>query len=184
MFALKCLYFIALDSVDRAAFNTVFYRHYAGRDATPPALHRDAQHVFHTYLLPKTFPGARQHIAELKAAQWHVVLITGSLDHLMQPLATHLGADAVIAASLEVGPDGRFTGALQGPPVVAAEKVARMQQHAQQLGVGLHDCIAYSDSVSDLPMLQAVGRAVAVRADGRLRTVAMDNGWEVVDTWQ
>ncbi len=102
----------------------------------------------------------------------------------MQPLAAHLGADAVIAAQLEVDGDSKFTGALVGPPVVAAEKVVRMRQHATQLGMDtLDDCAAYSDSASDLPMLQAVGTAYAVRAGWRLRAVARRNGWGVIDDW-
>lgn len=176
-FALKCLYFIALDYVDRPAFNTVFYRHYAGRPAA--AKHQDAQHIFETYMLPKMLHGANEHIRSLKSSGWTVVLVTGSLDHLMAPVAAHFNADAVIAATLEER-DGAFTGELVGPPVVGAEKVRRMHADAAARGVSLDSCAAYSDSYSDLPMLQAVGAAHAVNADARLAREARQAGWPLL----
>lgn len=173
-FALKCLYFIALDYVDRPAFNTVFYRHYAGRPTA--SKHDEAQHIFTTYMLPKMLPGAARHIASLQAHGWTVVLVTGSLDHLMAPVAAHFNADAVIAATLEER-DGLFTGELVGAPVVGEEKVRRMRADAAARGVTLDTCAAYSDSYSDLPMLRAVGAAHAVNPDARLTREAQEQGW-------
>lgn len=178
-FALKCVYFIALDYVDRPAFNTVFYRHYAGRPAATK--HQDAQHIFATYMLPKTLANAKQYVTDLKSDGWTIVLVTGSLDHLMAPVARHFDADDVIAATLEEDDDGYFTGNLVGPPVVGAEKVRRMRADAAARGVDLAACAAYSDSYSDLPMLQAVGAAHAVNADARLAREAQQAGWPLLN---
>lgn len=130
-------------------------------------------------MLPATLAGARQHITSLKSTGWTVVLVTGSLDHLMRPVAEYFDADDVIAATLEER-DGVFTGNLVGPPVVGAEKVRRMRADAAARGVDLASCAAYSDSYSDLPMLQAVGAAHAVNADARLVREAREQGWPLI----
>ena len=76
--------------------------------------------------------------------------------------------------------DGVYSGELTGPLVYGAGKVAAMQEIARWDGLDLGQCYAYSDSASDLPMLEAVGHPVAVNPDGRLARHARDHAWPIV----
>ena len=76
--------------------------------------------------------------------------------------------------------DGTYSGALAGPFVYGAGKVTAMEEIARWDGLDLTQCYAYSDSASDLPMLQAVGHPVAVNPDGKLERHARANGWPIV----
>src|SRR6185312_980140 len=76
--------------------------------------------------------------------------------------------------------DGRYTGQPGGPFIYGEGKVAAMEQLAADHGLSLGHSTAYSDSISDLPMLRAVGHPVAVNPDRALRAVAREQGWEVL----
>lgn len=154
--AVKGLLYLLIDRYNRTLFNTLFYANYAGM----PVADKDAMAacVLRHYFQPKIFPGAAQRIAELKREGYTVVLVTGSLDFLVAPLAAALGVDEVIAAQLEEA-DGAFTGRLVGPPVSDGEKALRLATHAATHGVDLQQCQAYGDSYADIPMLQVCTRA-------------------------
>lgn len=177
-FALRGLLYLALDRVDRALFNRVFYRSYRGR----PAAAKDAMAalVHEKYLQPRAFAGALERIARLKGEGFRIVLVTGSLDFLVAPLAREVGADAVYAAKL-VERDGRFTGELASMAVSNAEKGVLVAKYAEEQGVSLAESHAYGDSVADLAMLEAVGFPHAVKPDSRLRAIAAERGWPVLD---
>ena len=76
--------------------------------------------------------------------------------------------------------DGIYTGSLVGPFCYGPGKVEAITQLAHVEGLDLARCYAYSDSASDLPMLEAVGHPVAVNPDPRLERVAAERGWPVV----
>jgi phosphoserine phosphatase len=73
-----------------------------------------------------------------------------------------------------------YTGELSGPFCYAEGKVEAIRELAAWEGFDLAECYAYSDSASDLPMLQAIGHPVAVNPDGRLERYARDHGWPIV----
>jgi phosphoserine phosphatase len=77
--------------------------------------------------------------------------------------------------------DGVYTGALVGPFCYGHGKVEAIRELARWEGLDLAQCYAYSDSASDLPMLEAVGHPVAVNPDQRLERVAGSRGWPVVE---
>jgi phosphoserine phosphatase len=90
-----------------------------------------------------------------------------------------LGIDEVIATSLEF--DGeRCTGRFREPPLLGQQKKAKVLAFLEQRKVFPSDCSFYSDSISDLPLMDAVGRPVAVNPDPRLRLAARKRGWAVV----
>ena len=77
--------------------------------------------------------------------------------------------------------DGRFTGELVNPLCYGAGKVDHAEQEVAASGMRLEDCAFYTDSMSDLPLLERVGRPVPVHPDPRLRREALRRGWEIAD---
>jgi HAD superfamily hydrolase (TIGR01490 family) len=107
-----------------------------------------------------------------------VVVLSASPEEIVRPLCRYLGIEDVIATRTEVGADGRYTGTIElyayGPA-----KAEAMVEMATSEGIDLGDSYAYSDSVTDLPMLQAVGHPVVVNPDAALEKVAIERGWEI-----
>ena len=85
-----------------------------------------------------------------------------------------------MATRAQIGPDGRYTGELEFY-AFGEGKAEAIRELAGRVGIDLERSYAYSDSITDLPMLEAVGHPVAVNADKELRKVAEDRGWEVRD---
>ena len=177
LFLLKCVYYLILDKIDRSRLNVVFYRSYRGLPVREikelmPDCHREILH-------------ARRFVEVADAVRWHraagrrVVLVTGSLDFIIAPLAEELQVDDVVAPAL-VERDGRFTGELTGPPIGDGEKARRMRAYAEEHAVDLAQSFAYGDSTADLPMLETVGRPHVVNPDRKLEAVARERGWPVL----
>ncbi|MGH9040485.1 MAG: HAD family hydrolase, partial [Acidimicrobiia bacterium] len=105
------------------------------------------------------------------------VIASASPQELVEAAARSLGAHRAVGTRAQVA-DGCFTGALDGPFCHGRGKLARLWV---ELGTAdLSEATAYSDSTSDLPMLNAAGRPVAVNPDRRLRKMATEAGWPVV----
>ncbi len=172
----KIAYYLILDRISRTRFNEVFYRNYRGMDAAEvKAL---SVEMFETYLRLKIFSEAVSQIQEHQQQGTAIVLVTGSLDFIVQPIADYLSVDAVLAPQLrEEG--GRFTGELTTAPLIGERKAEMMQIFAEQHEISLKESYAYSDSRSDLPMLECVGNPVAVNPGKRLRQKAVASGWEM-----
>jgi len=121
-------------------------------------------------------PYAAGLLAELRRGDVRLVLATTSPEHLVRPLAERLGFDDVVATRYATR-QGVFTGQLAGPFVWAFAKAAAVRDWARAHDVELSDSWAYSDSIYDLPLLDAVGHPVAVNPDLRLRAVAVARRW-------
>jgi phosphoserine phosphatase len=91
-----------------------------------------------------------------------------------------LGMDGGIGTRYEVDDDGAFTGRFEGPFVYGPGKVEAMEEFAAGHDIELADSYAYSDSISDLPMLEAVGHPVVVNPDPALAEVARREGWQTM----
>jgi len=167
---------IGFELYSRRRFNEVFYRHYRG--LREDWLRNQAEGLFELVIRPAVFPGARQLVENDRAAGYTTVLVTGSPDFAVGPVARWFGFDHVIANRL-VFAGGVATGAIARPVIAEEKKVAAMRGLAQEHGVGMERCKAYSDSLSDLPMLEAVGLPAAVNAGRRLRRIAIERGWPV-----
>jgi len=124
-------------------------------------------------------PGSAALVARLRAEGWQVVMATTSLDLIVAPLARHLGITEVLASSLEFS-DGQATGRFQGLPLLKEEKKRRVLEYLADRGKRPENCSFYSDSILDLPLLEAVGQPVAVNPDGRLGRVARRRGWRIL----
>ena len=128
---------------------------------------------------PFVYQEALDLIAEHGAAGRQVFVVSSAPVEVVRPLAEHFGATRVIATRAEVV-DGKYTGRLSFY-CYGAGKAAAMRLLAERDGLDLSGSYAYSDSDSDLPMLEAVGNPVAVNPSRALRNVAEDNGWPILD---
>jgi HAD superfamily hydrolase (TIGR01490 family) len=108
-----------------------------------------------------------------------VFIVSASPEEIVAPLAQYLGADEAIATRAVLDDEGRYTGAVElycyGP-----EKARILAEIAERDDIDLARSYAYSDSATDIPMLQAVGHAVAVNPDRELARFARTVGWEIV----
>lgn len=175
-FALKVVYYFFLDKVSRTRFNRVFYRNYRGLKAE--SVKQLAHELFRTYVRSKLFPAALDRIREHQNRGDLIVLVTGSLDFIIQPLADYLQADHALTVQLEEA-HGKFTGELTTPPLGEAEKARAVKDFAAQHGIDLTASYAYGDSRADLPMLQCVGVPIVINPSKALRQVATESGWEI-----
>lgn len=106
-------------------------------------------------------------------------IVSASPVEMVGPLATALGMEGAIATTSEVV-DGRYTGNLDGPFVYGDGKREAIEKLAAERGYDLALSYSYSDSASDLPMMELVGHPVAVNPDGPLEAVAHQRGWPIV----
>lgn len=177
----KVVYYLILDKISRTRFNKVFYRNYDGLESTE--LKSLSTDMFNSYLKQKIFPEAISQIEEHKEKGDQIVLLTGSLDFIVMPIAEYLGVDSVLAPSLgELG--GRFVGELKSEPLIGEQKAIVMKKFAEEVGISLDVCYAYGDSQSDLPMLNCVGNPVVVNPSRALRQKALSTGWEMHEWMQ
>jgi HAD superfamily hydrolase (TIGR01490 family) len=108
-----------------------------------------------------------------------VFIVSSSPEEVVKPLAEHLGEVEVIATRAEVL-DGKYTGQLEFY-CYGEGKAEAMREIAERQGIDLSESYAYSDSMTDLPMLEAVGHPVAVNPDRDLRREAEKRGWQIRD---
>lgn len=125
-----------------------------------------------------TRPGAFPVLDAHRKAGASLVLLTSSSSYLGRAAAETFGLDAVLSNRFEVR-DGTFTGRLIEPLCFGDGKRVLALELAQSRGVSLSDCAFYTDSYSDLPMLEAVGQPVVVHPDPRLARHAKSRGWPV-----
>lgn len=141
---------------------------------------RLGEEIYDEILADKVWAGtlalARRH---LEAGQ-QVWLVTATPQDLAQVIAKRLGLTGALGTVVE-SEDGRFTGRLVGDILHGPGKAHAVRALAVREGLDLKRCTAYSDSHNDVPMLTAVGTAVAVNPDADLREVARNRGWEVHD---
>jgi HAD superfamily hydrolase (TIGR01490 family) len=173
-FVARVPYYWALDQLSRAHFNRAFYKNYAGW--TPERAYQLAKGNFARHTLDKIYPEAVESLREHHRQGHRVVILSGALDFVLEPLADL--ADDVLCASLKQE-DGVYTGEISGPPVAGDARARMLASFARKQGIDLSKSYAYADAISDLPMLEAVGRPVAVNPDLRLAAAAKGKDWEI-----
>jgi fatty acyl-CoA reductase len=165
---------LALDRQDRGDFLRHFYRRYEG--APVARLEHDSWELWSDLLLAKAFPAGIRRVREHRRLGHRTLLITGALDVAIEPLRPLF--DDVMCASLGVR-DGRYTGELLAGPPTGEARALLMADYAAVHGFDLAESVAYADSASDLPMLEAVGHPVAVNPETKLAAIARKRGWHV-----
>lgn len=127
---------------------------------------------------PIVYDEALALIRRHQAAGDRVFIVSASPEEIVVPLARSLGVDDVVASRARIDDEGRYTGELEFS-AFGGEKAVAMRQIADAEGIDLGASSAYSDSTTDLPMLEAVGHPVAVNPDRGLARIAATRGWEV-----
>lgn len=127
---------------------------------------------------PIVFEEALELIRRHQAEGTRVFIISASPEEIVAPLAEYLGVDEAIASRARIDDEGRYTGEVDfysyGP-----FKAEAMVEVAELEGIDLAASYAYSDSITDLPMLEVVGHPTAVNPDRELGRIAAERGWEV-----
>ncbi|MGI8994360.1 MAG: HAD family hydrolase [Nocardioidaceae bacterium] len=135
--------------------------------------------TLHHIVDPLVYDEAVSLIEEHHAAGRDVVIVSTSGAEVVEPIGEMLGADRVIATVM-VQNEGRYTGEI-GFYAYGVNKATAIQQLAEDEGYDLASSYAYSDSVTDVPMLELVGHPYAVNPDKALRKAAIEQDWPVLD---
>lgn len=169
---------VGLDLYSRRLFNKTFYREYRGMRSD--WLSEQAEALFEEVMLPTIYPGARALVEADRTRGYRLVLITGELDFALGPVVRYFGFDNLISNSLAYE-NGVATGEVVPPLIAEKEKVEAMLKLCREYDVAPAQAKAYSDSFSDVPMLEAVGQPAAVNPELRLKRVARTRGWPILN---
>ena len=187
------------DPVEFARRNDEFYAHYQagtlnvhdyvrfatealrlrGADAAAAAHLQFMREVIGPAIRPQALDLIRQH----QAAGDQVLIVTATNEFVTRPIAQALGVQELLAVQLARDAHGWYTGEIDGIPTMREGKVLRMEQWlaARQLGWADVDSTFYSDSMNDVPLLEKVNHPVATNPDPRLRALAQERGWRILD---
>ena len=196
---------IAIGWCDRAEFgrrNDEFFAHYQagtlnvpdyvrfateavvqrGPEAAAAAHARFMDEVIRPAMKPQAIALVQQHLD----AGDVVVITSATNEFVTRPIAQAFGVSTLIATELERDANGWFTGGVQGQPNMREGKVVRMQAWMAERGWDWGDVHStfYSDSMNDLPLLEKVDCPVATNPEPRLRALAQERGWRVLDLFQ
>ena len=133
-----------------------------------------------TAIEPAVYAEALDLIEAHHRAGHDVVVVSASITEMVTPIARLVGAARAVATRMEIGEDGLFTGRISRS-MLHSEKVVALHEDAAAHGIDPARSWAYSDSISDEPMLSAVGHPVAVNPDRELRRMAQERDWPVRD---
>lgn len=133
-------------------------------------------------LVDSITPGMQAVLAEHGAAGRDRIVLSASPTEIVSRLADAAGLEHGTGTTSEVDAEGRYTGRLAGPFCYREGKAQILRALAAERGYDLAACYAYTDSMSDLPMLEAVGHPVVVNPEPELRDLAEDRGWPIVET--
>lgn len=163
-------------SQKRKAMNELLYSHYAGLPAEQTKALASKCYVSLIFL--NSFPEGFEKVVEHLKRGEEPVIVTGSLDFIIKPIAEELGINHTICAALEEQ-DGYFTGRLIGEPIGEEVKAEKIRQFAAEHSIDLAASYAYGDSRADLPMLEAVGNPRVVNPGKKLKKITQERRWPV-----
>lgn len=169
---------LAMDRKDRGDFLRYFYRRY--EDAPVEQIDEDVRDMMTQLIITKSFPDGLRRVREHRALGHRTVLITGALDFAVAGLKPLF--DEIVAAEMSIRPDGTYSGEMKRVPPTGETRAQVLADYCEAEGFNLDECVAYADSTSDLPLLEAVGHPVAVNPETRLAAIARKRGW-LVENW-
>jgi HAD superfamily hydrolase (TIGR01490 family) len=148
-------------------------------------MHRDrliglADDLFEVTLKPSIYPQAQTLIDTTRALGYRNILVTGTLDFTIRPIALHFGFEEVICNRLEFK-NHVATGRVLPPLLAQDEKARRIKEYAERENIDLARSCAFSDSSADEPMLSVVGDPVATNPTRRLRRIAVRKSWPILE---
>ena len=131
-------------------------------------------------LKPSIYPQAQALIDTTSELGYRNILVTGALDFTIRPIALHFGFDEVICNRLEFR-NHVATGRVLPPLLAEDEKARRIREYASREDIDLAQSCAFSDSSADVPMLSTVGNPVATNPTRRLRRIALQKDWPILE---
>lgn len=131
-------------------------------------------------VLPRIYPQMLDEVYSHRDEGRETFIVSAAGNDLVELVARVLGMTGGVGTRYEIDASGNFTGNLDGPFMYGKGKLEGMRRFASDHDIDLAESWAYSDSVSDLPMLRAVGNAVAVNPDKELGELAAAEGWRVM----
>ena len=144
-------------------------------------LARRTEVFFHECVAPKLREKANQ-VIQLHGAQGDkVVLLTSSTKMLGEHVSRKLQLHGCVGTDLRVDDCGVFTGEVEGPLCFGEGKVLKAEAYLAESGESIQETLFYTDSSTDLPMLEACGEPIAVNPDRQLKQIALQRGWQVLD---
>ena len=138
----------------------------------------DCVKCYAKYIHAHVSDAGRAAVAKHRAAGDLVAIVTGTTPYAAEPVARELGIDHIVCTRLEVT-EGLFTGKVHKPLAYGDGKVVLTEKLAAQHGFAIADAAFYTDSITDLPLLERVRQPVAVNPDPRLRRIATKRGWPI-----
>ena len=132
---------------------------------------------------PAILPQAKALIERHRQEGDHLLIVTATNEFVTAPIAQALGIADLIAVQLKRDQQGELTGDIDGTPSFGPGKVVRLQQWLDDRGLTWSDIRStfYSDSINDLPLLEKVNHPVATNPDDRLRSLAKQRGWPILE---
>jgi HAD superfamily hydrolase (TIGR01490 family) len=170
--------FAVTDQYSRKVFNDLYFKRYKGQ--SEDRLRYFAEELFEDVIKPAVFPGTYELIEKSRKLGLRQVVITGALDLSVATLMEHLGITEYVTNRLEFV-NGMATGRLLPPVMAAATKASWIRTYTEREGISLSDSYAYTDSMSDLPMLSIVGHPAVINPDMRLRQTALHHDWPILN---
>ncbi len=135
--------------------------------------------TLHDIIDPIVYDEAVERIQQHKSAGQDVVIVSSSGEEVVGPIGAMVGADHVLATRMVVSDDGKYTGEIE-LYVYGPGKAEAVRELAAERGYDLAASYAYSDSITDLPLLEEVGHPTAVNPDRALRKIAVERGWPIL----
>ncbi len=164
--------------VSRSLFNRLFYTSYRG--ISRDRLQLMGREVAQKAIMPRLYLEARRKLEKGRELGLLQVLVSGSLDMVLNPLTEELQIDHLITNRLEFDKQGRASGRLLPPVLAGKAKERAIREFALQKGIDLSRSYAFGDSKADLPMLEAVGFPCAVNPQRDLLQIAQQRNWPII----
>ncbi|MFZ6047783.1 HAD family hydrolase [Pseudomonas sp. CR3202] len=167
------------EGLSREELNRLYYRFFHG--VSLQVLEVAGREWFEDRFCVSRPPYIEHVVAQLKVHQRSgdiPVFVSGSMLPLLEPLARALNVEHCLCTKLQVDTDGRLTGEIDLPQTIGQGKVEAIASFLQQENGLAQNCFGYGDDISDSPMLEAVGNAVAIGDDGELIALASVRGWK------
>lgn len=171
----RFIYWTIIDKIDREMSTKSIYKQYKGISVEKMNILRIQ--CYQKNYESKLFPNALETLNFLKNNGTQIVLVSGSLDIFLEPLAEKLGAE-LISSQLETK-NGIYTGAVLGAPVSGKRKSELVNEHARKNQFDLDNCASFGDSHDDIPMLNSVKYPVVINPDKKLLSLAQKNNWSI-----
>lgn len=141
---------------------------------------KGAENFYREYLKPHLAPRILSRVRFHKKEGHRLILISGSVRYMLEPVIKDLEFDYLLCTNLEVGPDGRMTGKPKGLVCVDHNKKKLTLTLAESIGLDLANSFAYGNHQSDLPLLEIVGHPHAVEPTDILKKVARQRSWPIL----